>query len=251
MWRLLMVCLLVGCAPATVRLRATHLDLAGGRASWRDFPAGAICDAEPRFLLDELSSVNGVLSRYLRLVPDSTADDAAWTDEVLALVDEGDARLAPLLDAHHRNLADLGRCSFSTQGAWPSLRARGAELLTAVRARLTLSATQAREVRQARELAAWRETRLRQQDEARRACPVRLGAAIVSFAWRENGATTWVFCDGAQVMRAPEGGWSLEPAPLEFTRGRRPADATYFAAARRYPEGAIVAPPSSASLSAW
>jgi hypothetical protein len=251
MWRLLSLLFVVGCAQARPAIiRSEPFDFGGVRATVRAFPGDAICEAEPRFLLDELSSVNGLLSRFLGTAPSRA--DAEWTDPALALVEEAVERLPALVQLHQRNLDSLGRCEFATQGAWPPLVVRGRELLERTRALLAAAPDLLQTVRNARALADWRRERLVQQQSARRTCPVRLGSAIIYFAWREAGRTTWLFCDGAEVHREGDGKPRLEGAAVEFTRGRRPSEATYFTAVGRYPASAVAAPPGDeGALSAW
>jgi hypothetical protein len=222
-------------------VRSEPFDFAGARATVRDFPPGTICEAEPRFLLDELSSVHSLLNSFLRKVPGGTEDEA-WPDAAIALAEEASSRLPPLLDLHGRSLATAAGCEFSKLGAWPTLLGRGRELLHEVKARLESAPAEIAQVRQARAMAQWHQERLAQQDSARRACPRKPGAAIVYFAWREGGLTTWLFCDGARLTRDGQQRPELEPAPAELLKGKRPSESAYQSAAGRYPAGAVLDP---------
>lgn len=250
MRRLLCVFVFAGCTQARPVIRSEPFDFGGARATVRAFPGDTICEAEPRFLLDELSSVNGLLGRFVGAAPERA--DAEWTDSAIALVEEAQDRLPPLLELHQRSLASLRRCAFGVKGAWPGLINRGLALLERTRGVLAAAPGLLKAVRSARALAEWRRERLTQQESARRACPVRLGKAIIYFAWREGGRTSWLFCDGAQVTREGNERPRLEGSALEFTRGRRPSEAAYFTAVGRYPAAAVSAPPGDeGAVSAW
>ncbi|MDP1827513.1 MAG: hypothetical protein Q8L48_29855 [Archangium sp.] len=249
MQRWLWLLLLASCAPVrpvvTRHVVPSELfDFGGVRATVRHFPGDSICEAEPRFLLDEVSSVNGLLRRFLEDVPGG--GDAEWTELAMARAAEGAERLPRLLGVHGRTLDAAGRCAFATTGAWPSLLTRGRGLIEQTRARLEAAPGEVRAVRQARALAAWRAERLAQQDSARRACPPRPRGAVIYFAWREGPLTTWLFCDGAQVTREGAGRPRVEAPPAELGRARA-TEAAYQAAVGRFPAGAVVAPPVEAA----
>lgn len=246
------LCLLLaaGCAQVRPVVRSEPFDFGGARATVRDFPPGAICEAEPRFLLDELASVNAVLNRFAKKVPGGAGEEA-WPESAIALAEEGASRLPPLLELHARSLAAAARCDFSTLGAWPTLLARGRTLVHEVRTRLEGAPAEIARVRRARALARWQQERLLQQESARRACPRKPGAAIVYFAWREGARTTWLFCDGARLAREGQQRPEFEPAPAELLIGRRPAEAAYQAAAGRYPAGAVLVAPGDGAVTAW
>ncbi|MBL8919116.1 MAG: hypothetical protein JNJ54_09675 [Myxococcaceae bacterium] len=241
MRRLLGLLCLLGCTPVRPTIRSEPFDFGGVRATVRAFPGGAICDAEPRFLIDEVASVNGLLSRFVSTTPSSA--DAEWSDASMALVEDALERLPTLVQLHQRNLDALTRCDFAREGAWPPLIARGKALLEGTRALLAAAPEHLQAVREARALAEWRRERLVQQQSARRACPLRPGSPIIFFAWRDAGRTTWSFCDGAEVVREGDGAPRLGSPALEVNRRRPPPEAAYFKAVGRYPADAIAAPP--------
>lgn len=215
----------------------------------RDFAGASICEAEPRFLLDELSSVNGLLGRFLKDVANGGAEPLS--EAAIALVEEGGTRLPPLLEVHQRSLRFVARCEFAAQGAWPTLISRGNTLVADTHRRLETAPEEVRALRAAQALEAWHKELRAQQDSARRACPRRSAAPVVYFAWREAGRTTWLFCDGAQVTREGQQRPELEAAPEELARGRRPHEGAYLSATGRYPTGAVMAPPGESALTAW
>lgn len=239
---------LIGCTPARTVVRSEPFDFGGVRATTRQFPGDSICEAEPRFLLDELSSVNGLLNHFLEGLPEDAGAD--WSEAAMALVEEGTTRLPPLLTQHQRSLQTLERCPFAAQGAWPSLISRGTGLLERVRARLEEAPEEIRRVQHARAVEAWQQERLAQQESARRSCPQRrVPTPRIYFAWREGLLTTWLFCDGAQITREADLRPELEPPPAELIRGRRPSDGAYHAAVGRFPAGAVLSPPTGEAVS--
>lgn len=246
---LLLLLLLPACAQVKAIVRPSPFDFGGVRATVRDFPPGALCEAEPRFLIDELSSVNGLLSGFLAAVPSRPGEP--WKEAAISLLEEAGSRLPPLLQLHTRSLNDLAVCPFAKQGAWPSLSSRGRALVEETRQRLETAPEEVNRGRREQALQEWRKQRLVQQEAARRACPQRPGRAIVSFAWREGVLTTWLFCDGAQVTREGQRRPELESAPDELLRGRRPSEGAYFSAVGSYPSAAVVAPPGEEALSVW
>lgn len=247
MWRLVLVLLTAaGCATVEKKppVRPERLDWNGVRATWRTFEPGAICEAEPRFLLDELLSVNELLKRFLR--DTEGGEDAPWTEAQVALVKDGRAQLPPVMEVHSRNLAELERCAFKETLGYPVVRKRGRELLERTRDWLDEAPRVIARVHRQRALEAWHEQRLSSQETARRNCPsARLGATVIYFAYRDpEGLTSFYFCDGAAVLQRSGESPKLEPAPVELAKGRRPTPKTYFAAAERFPAEAILSPPS-------
>lgn len=250
MWRVLCLLCLLGCTRARPTVRSEPFDFGGVRATVRAFPGEAICEAEPRFLIDEIASVNGLLSRFVGTAPSSA--DAEWSDTSMALVEEAVERLPSLVQTHQRNLDALRRCAFAAEGAWPPLIARGRSLLERTRALLAAAPGLLQAVRDARALADWRRERLVQQQAARRACPVRSGSPIIFFAWRDVGRTTWLFCDGSEIIREGDDAPRFGSPAVEVSRRRPPPEASYFKAVDRYPADAIATPPGDErALSAW
>lgn len=237
--------LAMGCA--TVKARppppTTRLELSGARATWRPFTDASVCDAEPRFLLDELLSVNEVLKRFLR---DTAGDESSeWPERQVALVEEGGRVLPLMMREHERNLALVERCSFASHAGYPVVLERGRKFINDVRERLDEAPRLIETVKRRRALETWHQQRLSTQDAARRTCPsARLGAAVVYFAWRdEAGVSSWLFCDGAAVSKAGDEAPRVELPPTELSRGKRVPEKTYLQAVARYPAESIFAPP--------
>lgn len=248
--------LFVGCATAKPAPALNRLELAGGIATWRAYgnpDKAGICEAEPRFLLDELASVNGVLNRFLEATatPEGTAPRDAWPDEKIARFEEGLEGLPDLLTQHEANVRLAQGCAFATSGGYPKLLERARELSRQARTRLEVVPKQIAQARAASAFEQWQKERLEAQDAARRECPAKPGAPLVYFAFTdERGVTQWLFCDGASVTQSGTGEPTVEPAPAELWKGKRPPKpAAYQAAAKKFPAEAIrrapAAPPSS------
>lgn len=230
-----------GCASAPVKRPVERFDFDGTRASYRVFSDDSICDTEPRFLADEFLSVNEVFKRFLRDTP--ATSDEPWSESHFTVMEDGLARLPPLVEQHRTHLKLASGCSFSKQGAWPDMLKRADTLLDGTRARLDVGPILMKEVRHRTALAEWNQQRLEQQESARRTCPAKLGSATIYFAYRdESERTSYLFCDGALVSVA-EGTPKLEPAPAELVGRRAPPAKSYLLAAERYPKGAILTSP--------
>ncbi|MCP3142811.1 hypothetical protein [Pyxidicoccus xibeiensis] len=218
-------------APPTQRYA-----LGMARADYRDY-AGAKanpCDAEPRWLSDELTAVNGLLSRFLQ---DTEAPQQA---QQAALLQEATRTLPPVLKVHEGTLAALQQCGFRRSGAFPEIARRGAELLKATQARLA-------EAPAALEAAALGEARKRWQEEApQREATARgswcadkpqVGQALLYYARQDaEGRTEWRFCDGLRVEQPANGAPQLvEPEGLSARDRRRIQPQRYLDAARDFP----------------
>ncbi len=236
----LVILTLCGCATAPIKRPAERFDFAGTRATYRVFTDASICETEPRFLADEFLSVNEVFKRFLRDTPSTAAEP--WNDAHFTLMEDGLARLQPLLDTHRTHLALAAKCDFAKQGAWPGMMERADTLLDGTRARLDVGPILMKEVRHKTALAEWHRTRLESQESARRSCPTKSTHATIYFAYRdETGQTSYLFCDGALIQQAG-GEPKLEPAPSELVRKAPPAK-SYLLAAERYPRDAVLTSP--------
>lgn len=242
MRRLFLFFLMCGCAAAPVKRKAERFDFAGTRATYRVFTDSSVCDAEPQFVADEFLSVNEVFKRFLRETPDNSND--TWTDAQFSLMEDGIARLPPLLETHRQHLRLISRCNFAKTGAWPEMLSRADTLLDGTKARLDVGPILMKEVRRRTALETWNRERLEQQEAARRACPVKTGAATIYFAYTdETQRTSYLFCDGALVT-VTRGEPKLEPAPSELT-GRKPTSSkTYLSAVERFPRAAVMTAPT-------
>lgn len=249
----LVALLSVACAHNLPPPRPSSLELAGAPVVWRDWSAqgrGAICEAEPQFLLDELTLVNSALQRFLaRSESDAPGD---WPEARIGSV-EAEARAVPsVAEPHARNLELLGGCAFARTGGFPWLRDRGKELLAEVAARQEALAAVFRSARAARALAAWQRSTQELREAARSTCPERSRGPRLYFAWRdEKGVTHWRFCDGTEVTQL-----AGQPLAVEVSlralgkRERRPAEKDYLAAVKAWPAAEVHTPPERPSTAA-
>jgi hypothetical protein len=223
-----------------------------GRAEYRDYSGARadLCDSEPRWLADELSSVNGLLSRFLSSTEEATKPQALHHAEHLALLQEATRSLGPVMEIHRQNLAALRECGFQGTGAFPDIALRGAELLERAKARLADSsgALAAAELQRAQQ--AWAEEAPAREATARRtwcASSPKLGNADLYFARQyPNGRTEWLFCDGLMVEEAAGGTPQLiTPEWINRKERRRIQPQRYLDAAKNYPASDIDRQPSS------
>ncbi|MBK7857895.1 MAG: hypothetical protein IPJ65_04565 [Archangiaceae bacterium] len=208
--------------------------------AWR---GSEICDAEPRFLLDELTAVNSALGRYLDRARGDAPQD--WPERRIALADELGEGLSSVADLHQQNLGALAGCGFAASAGFPFVRQRGLALIEAARARAARLPAVIAEARRARAREAWAKSLPSLREAARAGCRARSAAPRVFFAWADDQGTHWCFCDGARVSLAddrqePE----LEPPLREPARGRHPfTQQQYLDAVRDFPHSSVAAAP--------
>lgn len=212
------------------------------RAEYRDYAGAqaALCDTEPRWLVDELSSVNGLIARFLSSTQEAANPEALQHAEHLALLQEANRTLLPVLEIHRRNLAALSECGFHQTGAFPEIARRGKELLESARARLAdaPAALAAAELKAAQRK--WLEEAPAREAAAKQTwCtpnPV-VGSADLYLARQySNGRTEWLFCDGVSVEAAAGGEPQLmTPEWISRRDRRRIQTKRYLDAAKAYP----------------
>ncbi|MCP3105115.1 hypothetical protein LZ198_40235 [Myxococcus sp. K15C18031901] len=231
-----------------------HYSLGMSRADYRDYTRGKAspCDAEPRWLSDELSAVNGLLSRFLDGTEKAADLDAPEQGQQLTLLEEASRTLPPLLDVHEGNLRGLARCKFRDTGAFPELSRRGTELVGSARERLagTQAAVAASALKATQD--AWKEGARERESTARGTwCTAnpKVGEASVFYA-RQNleGVTEWRFCDGSRVEQRPDAEPSfVEPEGVSARDRRRIQPPRYLQAAKEFPAEEIDRAPTTAA----
>ncbi len=248
------LCAGLGACAAKPVAPLQRYSLGMARAEYRDYgkARAALCDAEPRWLTDELSSVNGLLSRFLTNTEQAMDPEAVQHARHLELLQEAIGTLGAVLEIHQRNLTELRECDFRTTGAFPDIARRGAELVEKAKARLEQgpAAVAAAELLEARRK--WAEEAPAREATARQTwCTpnATVGNADLYFA-REypNGRTEWLFCDGLMV-EARSGGEPQLVTPEGLTRRerRRIQPQRYLDAAKAYPASEIDRQPGAAS----
>ncbi|WP_434382809.1 hypothetical protein [Melittangium boletus] len=233
--------------------------LAGGRAEYRDYVGAKanICDtAEPRWLLDELSGVNGLLARFLSSTEQVNNPASSERAQQTALLKDAADSLPKVLVVHESNLKALQSCGFARSGAFPELTRRGQELVELSRGRLK----EGEQLLVAQEeRSKWKEEGPQREQKAREtwcAKQPEVGSTDLFYARRfANGRTEWLFCDGHMVSAtSPDAEPTLSGPELSAKERRKVKPARYLEAARGYPAEEIdkqpsgtVAPPASGS----
>ncbi|MDC0708648.1 hypothetical protein POL68_09225 [Stigmatella sp. ncwal1] len=244
--------LLSACASKQVPPLQQYV-LGMGRAEYRDYGgAKALCEAEPRWLTDELSSINGVLSRFLSNTESAHSPEALAHTEHLALLEEASRTLGPVLEIHDRNLRALPTCGFHRTGAFPDIARRGAALVKDARARLegASGALAAAELQQAQQK--WEVEAPAREAQAKQtwcSANAQVGSGDLYFARQyPNGRIEWLFCDGLMVEQLPEGEPTLvTPEWISRRDRRRIQPRKYLDAAKAYPSEEIDRRPGSDS----
>lgn len=249
---LLVASLVIGCATRAKPPPIQVYELGMWRASYRDYTASrqSICSAEPRWLIDELGSVNGVLSRWLGKT--DLGLDEVWPKEALDLLEQGAETLPPLIAVHREQLQEVGRCSFANEGAFPDIRRRGLEYVEKAAERIERAPQVKAYIAAKAALEVWRRERPLREIEAGRTCPakVRVGQARVYYAFEsEEGQRRWLFCDGARVTTDVSGALVFQ-APPDATRRemRRIKARDYLEAAKAFPLDRMDIPPRLPSI---
>lgn len=242
---LLVFFVLCACAGPRPPPPAVTVEFAGSRATYRSYadePA-RICNAEPRWLMDELTSVNGMLSRFL----DSTAPTRPEVPLSIAerrRMSEAAEALPPILDEHAQNLEAMSKCGFAERGGFPVVRKRGMEYVAQIRKLLDDAPALIEYANAVDRLEAWRRELPRSEVDARLGCPPRQGKTLYFAHEQENGTRIFAFCDGTKVtaQHGKELVWT-EPSFLPARERRRWRAAPYLKLVRSYPEEQIVRPP--------
>ncbi|WP_426754312.1 hypothetical protein [Myxococcus sp. Y35] len=223
------------------------------RAEYRDYKkakADPCASSEPRWLADELTTVNGTMARFLRETENVSKLDAPDQPRQLAMMREAIGSLPPIMDVHRYTLNRLKDCSFSNTGAFPEIVRRGHELLRETEARLeegpkVMAAVALKEARKQ-----WREEMPEREESARRTwCPPKpeVGQTDLYYARQEvDGRKLWRFCDGHLVEQRPDGEPVLiQPDGLTWRMRRRIKPQAYLDAARDYPPAEMDRQPDS------
>ncbi|WP_338870305.1 hypothetical protein [Myxococcus stipitatus] len=219
-----------------------HYSLGMSRADFRDYGGSKAnpCDAEQRWLSDELTAVNGLLARFVdgtdKLGNPNSVDHARQVE----LLKEAQRSLPPVLDVHESNLRGLARCGFRDKGAFPEISRRGGELVKEARGRLAEADGVLAQAALRASQAKWKDDSLQREATARGTwCTEtpKVGEATVYFARQGlEGGTEWFFCDGSRVeQRAGAEPSYVEPDGLKPQDRRRIKPPRYLEAAVNFP----------------
>jgi hypothetical protein len=241
------------CGPKRVA-PVQQYSLGTSRAEYRDYTGARtnICDAESRWLSDELSGVNGLLARFLSSTEQAKDPKAAEHAQQVELLKEAAGSLGKVLDVHQANLKAVQSCGFAKSGAFPELTKRGTELVELSRARLAEASTVVAVEEAQRK---WQEEAPQREQTARQTWCAKnpeVGSTDVYYARMfADGRTEWLFCDGHIVQSAGGAEPTLvSPEGLSAKDKRKVKPPRYYEAARGYPAEEIDKQPGVAGTSA-
>jgi len=247
---------LAGCATVVKPPPAVSYELGSARATYRAYQKqSTLCAAEPRWLFDELASVNNLIDRFLD--DTETRKDGSLSDVQILKLEDATQTLPDVLDVHEKNLALLGACAFATQRGFPVLVKRGREYAREARRRLEDAPGEIAAVKRKEALEEWRERVGHEKVTLQLGCPKRRARTpIIYFAWPdEQGVTPWLFCDGSKVTQESGSTPMFEASPLMSARELKRVKASrWLKAAKAHPRTGIMSPPSgsaTADVKAW
>lgn len=197
--------------PAQVFAQKTvEVRLGEWRASYSLYTSpGAVCDAEPQWLADELDSVNTLLEGFLAR---GTTRNNAWQESALPLLQDAARVLPALLEAHDVTLKGLAGCELKKTRLFPALLERGQRLVKEARVEVGQLPALVKFTRHRVALERWESERVKSEAEARAKCGQGT-APVIYFAYEDEfGTRRWLFCDDSVVIAPPGKTWVREPA---------------------------------------
>lgn len=205
-----LIFLLCVAAPAQVLAQKTvEVRLGEWRASYSLYSSpGAVCEAEPQWLADELDSVNALLDGFLAK---GTTRNNAWKESQLPLLEEAARVLPALVDAHAATLTGLEGCELKKTRLFPALLERGQRLVKEARTEVGQLPELVRFTRHRVVLERWEADRMKAQATARETCK-KSDKPVIYFAYEDEfGTRRWLFCDDSLVIAPAGKTWEREP----------------------------------------
>lgn len=242
--------LALGACAAKKAAPMQQYSLGMARADYRDYTGAKanICDAEPRWLTDELSAMNGLMTRFLSETEQVKNPQSVDYARSVELVKEASGSLEKVMAVHQSNLQAMQKCGFAKSGAFPDIAKRGMELMAQSRARLE-EGNQLLALEEAQRK--WKEEAPQREQTARQtwcAKTPEVGSTDLYYARRYiDGSTEWLFCDGHVVQSGAKGGEPtlLSPGNLSARDRRKVKPPRYLEAAQSYPVEEIDKQPTS------
>ncbi len=230
-----LIFLLCLAAPAQVLAQKTvEVRLGEWRASYSSYPSlGAVCEAEPQWLAEELDSVNTLLEGFLSK---GTTRNNAWKENQLPLLEEAARVLPPMVEAHDAALKGLAGCELRKTRLFPALLERGEKLVKEARVEVGQLPQLVKFTRHRVVLERWEAERVKSQAEARAKCSKGNGPVIYFAHEDEFGTRRWLFCDDSVVVAPVGKTWEREPADLKKAT-------LWIQTARLFAEGQMVKAP--------
>ena len=219
-----------------------RVSLAGKQATYRDWSkAGDLCQLDQNLFGSDLDSMNALLLEFLGQT--SAGVDGVWSDENIALLEQGERVLPAALDLTQQGVyrAERSSCRFDGLSKTNELLEMGRrrladapELLAMVKAKLALSR--------------WKESQplVRQTAKDASCAPpaparsAKVEPTIVFFAFEdEKGRVEWLFCDGRKVFATPGNLPAFEAGPVADASKKVPNGAPYVEAASKFPSAQV------------
>jgi hypothetical protein len=185
-----------------------RLTLGESNIEYRDYSLvkGSLCGMDPRRLGPELQKINDTLEQFAAKADEASKPDA--TAEQVDVLREGAKALPPVVQVHTKNLAGLNQCGFKKQAPFPDIIKKGDEVTKAAKAKLDEAPNVIADADKRIAEKKWREDSNARENAARQTfCTAKttVGSGDLYFAREEpHGKTTWMFCDGIVVEKAPD-----------------------------------------------
>jgi hypothetical protein len=232
--------LVAGCAGKKFPPPAEQtVELGGKKATYREWPAGKLCQGDPRRIALDFTSMNVLLTDFLQRT--SAGTEGMWADDQLEMLQRATLELGPVVDKHEAALNTAARCGFPANTNIPEQQRVGLELVSQTRARLAQAPELLTVANQRKEIAKWKESQTAAQEQAKttKCAKPKAGAAGLFYASEDDkGTSEWLFCDGSKVVAQP-GSKHEYVAPS----GKHAAAKTYIDAALKLSANNIVRSP--------
>ncbi|MDC0709851.1 hypothetical protein POL68_15365 [Stigmatella sp. ncwal1] len=223
--------------------------LGASNIEYRDYALvrGSICGVEPRKLAGELTATTQFLEQFVTQTAEVSKPESPQHAEQLTVLRDGAKVLAPIADAHRKNLAVLRECKFSRSAPFPELTKQGTAAVDGAKARLEEAPAILAAADQRATEAKWQEESAAREAAAKQTwCTAKtaVGSGDLYFARQDaDGTTRWLFCDGITVEATSGAEPTLSiPDAIKARERRRIQASRYLEAAKSYPAEEIDKP---------
>lgn len=218
------------------------LTVLGKKAVYRDWSNVSPCDVDPRPLSGEVTAMTELLNEALGQT--SADENGIWSDEQLALLEDGPIVLSPALAANETLSRMAAACQLD-----PSVDLKVFTELTAqTRRRLDGASGLLQKLKAKAALAKWKNDLPANIAAAKGewcAAPKPGVTPDIFFAFEDDtGRVEWRFCDDAKVVAAPGSPPTFEPPPAAK---KKPKDKPYLDSAAKYPASDVQRAPKLAA----
>jgi hypothetical protein len=247
---------LAGCA-AKKPPAAKQATLGSTKLEYRDYTLarGSICGVGARPLAGELTTITQALEQFAASTDETAKPGATPSEEQLTALREGAQALAPVADAHRKNLSVVRECRFSRAAPFPELVQQGNAAVDRAKARISEAPAILAAAEQRATEAKWQEESAAREATAKQTwCTAKtaVGSGDLYFARQgQDGTTRWLFCDGITVEAAAGAEPALAiPDTLKARDRKRIQASRYLEAAKSYPAEEIDKPGASKGTAA-